>query len=124
MHLISHALHPLNHILVSMSTSWSIYGRTSHGVQRSSSPIEAAIANNKYGLTSGLILNKDSSSDIAFNAFNISMTTRTVKDNVEAFTFPIVKYKQGLLCKSIPSMKLTGWKVSFGQEGHYPQFDN
>ena len=44
MHLISHALHPLNHILVSMSTSWSIYGRTSHGVQRSSSPIEAAIA--------------------------------------------------------------------------------
>ena len=87
-------------------------------------PIEAAIANNKYGLTRGLILKSDSSSDIAFKAFNISITTSTDKDNVEAFTFPIVKYKHGLLCKSTPSMKLTGLKESFGQDGHYPQFDS
>jgi hypothetical protein len=43
---------------------------------------------------------------------------------VEAFTFPIVKYKHGLLCKSTPSMKLTGLNESFGQDGHYPQFDS
>ena len=42
MHLISHALHPLDNILVSMSTFWSMHGLTSHGVQCSSSPIEAA----------------------------------------------------------------------------------
>ena len=69
-------------------------------------PIEAAIAKSKYGFTSGLILNKESSSDIAFNALNISITTRTDNDNVEAFTFPIVKYKHGFFYKSIPSMKL------------------
>lgn len=96
------------------------------GIQRITkcAPIEAAIANNKYGLTSGLILNNDSSSEIAFKAFNISITTRTDRDSVDAFTFPIVKYKQGLLCKSTPSIKLTGWKLSFGQDGHYPQLDN
>ena len=71
-------------------------------------PIEAAIASNKYGLTNGLIVKRESSSDIAFKALNISITTNTDNERVDAFTFPVVKYKQGFFCKSIPSIKLTG----------------
>lgn len=42
----------------------------------------------------------EASSDKALMAFNISIITKTVNDKVEAFYFPQVKYKQGLVEKS------------------------
>ena len=37
---------------------------------------------------------------MALKALNISIITKTVKDNVEAFYLPQVKYKQGSFDKS------------------------
>jgi hypothetical protein len=45
---------------------------------------------------------------MAFKALNISITTKTDNESVDAFTFPVVKYKQGFFYKSTPSMKFTG----------------
>ena len=41
------------------------------------------------------ILRSEVSSLNAFKALNISIITSTVNERVEAFCFPIVKYKQG-----------------------------
>lgn len=77
----------------------------------------------RYGLIQGGIVIKELSSDNAFNALNISITTKTDKLKVEAFTFPLVKYSHGLLVKSIPP-KLFTLKESLGHEGHSDQLDN
>jgi len=53
------------------------------------------MANMSVGLASGPTVNKELSSDKAFNALNISITTRTVNDKVDAFYFPKVKYLHG-----------------------------
>jgi len=57
--------------------------------------IEIKTAPIKDGLVKGLTYNKEPSSDKALKALNISINTRTVKDKVEAFYFPTVKYLQG-----------------------------
>lgn len=61
------------------------------------------------------------SSESAFKALNISMTTRTDRLRVLALTLPLVKYSQGFLEKSKWS-KLFGWKDPLGHEGHSLQF--
>jgi hypothetical protein len=81
-------------------------------------PIEAKIAKIKYGLMNGDIVSSELSSEIALSAFNISITTRTERDRVDAFIFPDVKYEHGLFAKSCPSIKLTGENSSFGHDGH------
>ena len=80
------------------------------------------IARMRYGLIQGGITNSELSSDSAFRALSISITTKTESDKVHAFTFPLVKYSQGLAVKSSPS-KLATEKPSF-QEGHSLQLDN
>jgi hypothetical protein len=50
------------------------------------------MASKRYGFMKGDIVNRELSSDMAFNAFNISITTKTLRDKVLAFTFPAVKY--------------------------------
>jgi len=72
------------------------------------SPMETAIATMRYGLTNGCITNKELSSEIAFNALSISITTKTESDRVDALTLPTVKYVHGFWEKSRPSIKLTG----------------
>ena len=62
--------------------------------------MEEAIANIKYIFEKNPTTNKDPSSLKAFSEFNISITTNTVKDNVEAFFLPQVKYEHGSLEKS------------------------
>ena len=57
--------------------------------------IEIKTAPIKYALVKGLTCNKEPSSDKALKALNISINTNTVKDKVEAFYFPTVKYLQG-----------------------------
>jgi len=85
--------------------------------------IEPAIAKMRYGLIQGGITISELSSDRAFNAFIISITTKTERDSVEAFTLPLVKYSHGFLVKSKLS-KLLGVKLPFGHAGHSLQFDN
>ena len=53
--------------------------------------IEPEIAINNHGLTQKPTTNKDESSLKAFNAFNISITTNTDNDKVEAFCLPRMK---------------------------------
>lgn len=57
--------------------------------------MDIPIANMRVGFASGPTVNKELSSDKAFNELNISMTTRTVSDSVDAFYFPKVKYLHG-----------------------------
>ena len=54
-------------------------------------PNDTNIAMSKYGLIQGGEVNKLASSLSAFNALNISIVTKTDKDNVEAFAFPSLK---------------------------------
>ena len=54
-------------------------------------PKETNIAMSKYGLIHGGEVNKLESSDKAFKALNISMVTRTDKDNVDALALPSLK---------------------------------
>lgn len=53
--------------------------------------IEEVMAIKRCGLTKIPVLNNDCSSLIAFRAFNISITTNTVRERVEAVCFPHVK---------------------------------
>lgn len=69
--------------------------------------IDPAIARIRYGLIHGGIVIKELSSESAFNALNISITTRTERLKVLALTFPLVKYSQGFAEKSNPP-KLLG----------------
>lgn len=64
--------------------------------------IEPIMAKMRYGLIQGGIVIRELSSDKALRALNISITTKTDKLRVEALTFPLVKYSQGLFEKSIP----------------------
>lgn len=82
------------------------------------------MANKRYGFIRGDIVNRELSSEIAFNAFNISITTKTLRDKVLAFTFPAVKYWHGFLTKSKPSMKLAGANSAAGQAGQSPQCES
>lgn len=86
-------------------------------------PIEPIIAKINQGLIQGGITNNELSSDRAFKAFSISITTRTDKLRVLAFTFPLVKYSQGFLEKSNPS-KLVTLKEPVGHEGHSLQLES
>jgi hypothetical protein len=81
-------------------------------------PMELDMARRRYGLTNGLMVRRELSSEIALRAFNISITTRTDRDKVDAFTFPSTKYLHGSFCKSIPSIKLAGANSSLVQVGH------
>ena len=49
------------------------------------------MATSKYGLIQGGDVNKLESSDKAFKALNISIVTRTDKDNVDALALPSLK---------------------------------
>jgi len=49
----------------------------------------------KEGFRNGPTVRSELSSDKALKALNISITTNTVKERVEAFYFPNVKYLQG-----------------------------
>lgn len=53
------------------------------------------------------MVSNELSSDKAFKALNISITTKTDKLKVLALTLPLVKYSQGLLEKSMPRMLFT-----------------
>jgi len=53
--------------------------------------MERKIATNNHGLANKPIVKIEESSLKAFKALNISMTTRTVKERVEAFCLPTVK---------------------------------
>jgi len=55
---------------------------------------------------------------MALRAFNISITTSTDNERVEALTFPSVKYLQGSFDKSSSGIKLAGENSSFVQVGH------
>lgn len=55
------------------------------------------IATNNQGLAKIPIVRIDESSLRAFKALNISITTRTVRERVEAFCLPTVKYEHGLV---------------------------
>ena len=46
-------------------------------------------------MMNGLMVNKELSSEMAFRAFSISITTSTESDRVEALILPCVKYEQG-----------------------------
>lgn len=61
---------------------------------------DKAIAINNKGLAKIPTVATEDSSDKALIALNISIITNTVKDKVEAFYLPQVKYKQGLEEKS------------------------
>lgn len=54
--------------------------------------MDQAIAARSHGLMNGLIVNSELSSEMAFNEFNISITTKTLKERVLALTLPAVKY--------------------------------
>ena len=49
------------------------------------------IANRSHGLIQGGITNSEISSEMALHALNISITTSTVRESVEAFNLPVVK---------------------------------
>ncbi len=53
-----------------------------------------------HGFNHNGITNKELSSEIAFIALSISITTSTVKLRVQAFFFAKVKYKHGSLERS------------------------
>ena len=53
-------------------------------------------AYHRYMLLKNPIVTRLEFSDIAFNAFNISIITNTVKAKVAGFFFPYMKYSQGL----------------------------
>ena len=59
------------------------------------STIELAMAAINHGFTIGVIVNSELSSEIAFRAFSISITTSTDRERVEALTLPSVKYLHG-----------------------------
>ena len=68
--------------------------------------------------TNGFIVSSELSSEIAFRAFSISITTRTESDKVDALIFPSVKYLHGSAYKSSSGMKFTGLNSSLVQFGH------
>jgi len=67
------------------------------------------------------MVSRELSSEMAFKAFNISMTTSTERDSVEAFTLPDTKYSHGFLVRSNPSIKLAGVNSSLDHLGHSDQ---
>ena len=56
---------------------------------------EPMIAATKYIFLWGGITSKEASSDKAFNALNISIVTKTVRQMVEAWTLPVIKNSHG-----------------------------
>ena len=52
-------------------------------------PMEKAIATSSQGLAHGGIVRREESSLRALSAFNISMTTRTERESVEAVDLPL-----------------------------------
>lgn len=58
------------------------------------------IATKRRGLAKIPTVKMEDSSDKALRALNISIITKTVKDKVEAFYLPQVKYKQAFSEKS------------------------
>lgn len=68
--------------------------------------IENVIATNNQGFNHTGIVNNELSSEIAFIALNISITTKTVKLKVHGFLLAREKYKQGLDDKSNPEKEL------------------
>lgn len=49
------------------------------------------MASKRYGFINIVITKRELSSDMALSAFNISITTKTLRDRVLAFTLPTVK---------------------------------
>ena len=70
-------------------------------------PINQGFANNPD-------FKRDWFSDIAFIAFNISIITNTVKERVDAFAFPDIKYLQGSAENSYPKNGCTEKSFQFG----------
>ena len=79
------------------------------------------IAINNQGLAKIPIVNNDESSLKAFKALNISITTSTVSDKVEAFCLPTVKYEHGFSLKLYLPKLLTAKSVKVV---HSLQLDN
>lgn len=76
--------------------------------------MEAKMARRSQGLTQGGIMSRELSSERAFIALSISITTRTERLRVLALTLPLVKYSQGFLEKSKPPKFLTVKPVQLG----------
>lgn len=53
--------------------------------------MEPQIAKIKYGFTKGVWDKRELSSEIAFRALSISITTKTERESVEALTLPLTK---------------------------------
>jgi hypothetical protein len=53
------------------------------------------MAKRRYGLSQIPDSRRELSSEIALRAFNISISTRTESDKVEALILPYVKYEHG-----------------------------
>ena len=84
-------------------------------------PIDATIARSNQGFTHGGITKRELSSERAFKALSISITTSTERLRVLALTLPFVKYSQGFFEKSIPPKLLTVKPV---HDGHSLQFES
>ena len=68
--------------------------------------IENEIATINQGFNHTGIVNNELSSEMAFIALNISITTNTVKLKVHGFLLASEKYRQGLVDKSNPENEL------------------
>ena len=55
------------------------------------SSIDPAMAKRRYGLTNGDMVRSELSSEMAFSALSISITTSTERDRVDALIVPSVK---------------------------------
>jgi len=84
--------------------------------------VELKVAAIRYRLVKGVTTSNELSSLSALYALNISIITRTERESVAAFTFPLVKYSQGWLYKSIPSIKL--FTLKSVQAGHSDQCES
>lgn len=51
-------------------------------------PMDQLMAKRSHGLTNGLIVSKELSSEMALRALSISITTKTDSDRVDALIFP------------------------------------
>lgn len=79
------------HSLKERGTIKNIFARGAMYIIRKWSPNDTAMATRRYGLTNGVIVKRERSSEIALRALNISMVTSTESDSVEAFTCTIDK---------------------------------
>ena len=69
--------------------------------------IEKEIATSNHGFNHTGIESNELSSEIAFMALNISITTKTVKLRVQGLVLKTVKYEHGSFDKSKPEKLLT-----------------